>query len=65
MMLNSLKMDLRDVSCKVGKWKGLRILSVVRCYISTVEPLCSVDSRLAYCSCLLAGAGITAAEPSS
>lgn len=58
-------MDLRDVSCKVGKCKGLKIVSVGRCYISTVEPSCSVDSGLAYCSYLLGGAGITAAEPSS
>jgi hypothetical protein len=58
-------MDLRDVSCKVGKWRGLRIVSIGRCYISTVEPLCSVDGGLAYCLCLLAGSGITAAEPLS
>jgi len=58
-------MDMRDVSCKVGKWKGLRILPIGRCYITTVEPLCSVDSGPAYCSGLLSGAGITAAEPLS
>ena len=58
-------MDLRGVSCRVGKWKGLTIISIGGCSVSTVEPLCPVDSGLAYCSCLLAGTGITAAEPSS
>jgi len=41
-------MDLRDVSCKVGKWKGLRIVPVTGIAISTVEPLCFTDRGLEY-----------------
>ena len=45
-------MDLRKIGCKVGKWKGLRIVPITGIAISTVEPLCSTVRGLAYIACV-------------